>query len=143
MAPRLEFDDVKSDYDEAAEQQKYRALREALETADAFRIRRTIFAGQTSSYVFQRNFHELMSFVDLHYKLQSEGKLGDALNREPLHEFFHELTRRLHNFVFAAACFVQHTDNFVREIHGDAAPIKAPYDVNSTGTLAAESTVLR
>ncbi len=88
-----------------------------------------MFAGQTSSYVFQRNFHELMSFIGLHYKLQSEGKLRDALNREPLYEFLHELTRRLHNFVFAAVCFVQHTDNFVKEIHGDAAPIKAPYDV--------------
>lgn len=109
------------------ELRRYNLLRKDLDNSDGLRIHRLFLSNQTSVYVFEANFRELFSFIRLHYKLQSEDKLGDFLNREPLHNFLLELTRRLHNFTYAAASLVQHTRTFVCKAYGRNSPMFQEY----------------
>lgn len=106
---------------------RYDALREEFRQSDGYRIRHDLIAIQVTYYAFETNFEELDCLIRLHYKLKSESKLGDFHDREPLQNLLIELTRRLHNFVFAAKSLVEHTRNFIKRWYGGNAAINAEY----------------
>jgi hypothetical protein len=98
------------------------ALRKEFEESRGFRIHRDVTAIQLTFYAFQTNFEELDCLIRTHYKLSTEDKLGDFFDRAPLESLLIELTRRLHNFVFAAKSLVEHTRNFIKRWYeGDSA----------------------
>ena len=88
-----------------------------LKASRGVEIQSEIRSRQVTSYTFVTNFQELQLLTQEHFKLRSDGKLGDFYNREPLHAFLFELTRRLQNFVFAAKALVDHTRNYVERLH--------------------------
>jgi hypothetical protein len=103
------------------------ALRKEFEESRGFRIHRDITAIQITFYAFQTNFEELDCLIRKHYKLCIEHKLGDFYNRVPLESLLIEMTRRLHNFVFAAKSLVEHTENFISRWYSENSAINAEY----------------
>jgi hypothetical protein len=107
---------------------RYDALREEFRASDGYRIRHDLIAIQVTYHAFETNFEELDCLIRLHYKLKSEGKLGDFYDREPLQNLLIEVTRRLHNFVIAAKSWTEHTQNFITRWYRRKAAINAEYD---------------
>jgi len=106
----------------------YWKLRDAFYGSEGIQLYNRILSSQLSYYTFEMNYIELHQFIELHYKLRSERKLGDFYNRKPLHDYLAELTRLLHNFLASAKSLVDHTRNFIRNSYGNRGELVAEYD---------------
>jgi len=102
-------------------------LREELYASRGVRLYEEMLSRQITFYTFERNYRQLDAFIRLHYQLHSQHKLGDFNDREPLHDFLHELTRHLQNFVFSAKALVDHTRSYIKGSHGAQPEIGKEY----------------
>jgi hypothetical protein len=97
---------------------EYWQLQKDFYASEGVKLYNASLAQQFACYTFQVNFKELYDHIKLHFVLESEHKLGDFNNREPLHNFLIELTRRLHNFLASAKTLVDNTRSFVIHAYG-------------------------
>jgi hypothetical protein len=95
------------------------------------RLYNALRANQVTFHTFRENYNELDALIRLHFKLETDGKLGDFHNREQLHAFLFEVTRRLHNFVFSARTLGKHTENFVVRCYGRKSSIRKEYETEA------------
>lgn len=102
-------------------------LQHEFEQSDGLKLYLDFHALRLTFHTFQGNFEELDALVRRHYKLSIEHKLGDFFNRIPLDKLLVEVTRRLHNFVFAAQCVSAHTDKVVKRWYRLNPPVLAEY----------------
>jgi len=111
-----------------SEHRRYRALQEEFRQSEGFRLYHDFLAIRLTFYAFQTNYDELDCLIRQHYKLSLEHKLGDFYDRVPLDSLLVELTRRLHNFAFAAKSLIEHTRHFIVRSYGEESAIRAEYD---------------
>jgi hypothetical protein len=98
--------------------QRYLELQKDFYASEGVKLYNASLAQRSSCYTFQTNFTELYQHIKSHFELQSEHKLGDFRNEEPLHAFLYELTRRLHNFLASAKTLMDNTRAFVIHAYG-------------------------
>src|SRR5689334_16937897 len=103
--------------DHREELRQYHELRAKLEASDALRLQQAARLGRSRFYTYEANMRELFSLVCSHSRLQREDRLGDFLNRKPLHNFLYECTRRLQNFVTSAVVLINYSKKVVENDH--------------------------
>jgi hypothetical protein len=106
----------------------YHELRDRFYASEGVKLYNRILSLQLSFYSFDANFRELHRFINLHFLLQQERRLGDWNNRRPLHDYLMELTRLLHNFLASAKSLVDHTRNFVKQSYGEGSTPAKVYE---------------
>jgi hypothetical protein len=98
---------------------RYQELQDEFYASEGVKLYNASLAQRSTCYTFQINCNELYQHIKLHFELESEHKLGDFDNREPLNRFLIELTRRLHNFLAAAKTLMDNTRSFVVHAYGE------------------------
>jgi hypothetical protein len=106
---------------------RYQELQKEFYASEGVKLYNASLAQRSACYTFQINFSALHQHIKLHFELESEHKLGDFNNREPLHQFLIELTRRLHNFLASATTLMDNTRSFVIHAYGKRSELYREY----------------
>jgi len=89
---------------------------------------RSAQAGQIAGYSFEVNFQQLITIVSAHFHLADKGKLRDWHEREPLHQYLFEASRRLQNFLASASALVAQTACFVKRSYRGRSNVLKEYE---------------
>jgi hypothetical protein len=108
--------------------EQYWSLRDQFHASDGVKLYNHFLSTQLSYYTFEVNFRELHDFIKLHFRPKLKGGLGDWENKQPLHDYLTELTRRPHNCLPSAKSLVDHTRNFVKDSYPDHSVARKEFD---------------
>lgn len=106
--------DSKSDFANWKERDK---AVEKLKPLEGWRLGEKIDTHEISLSIFQGNFEDLMSQIQIFKEPTSFIILHDVRNSEELHKFFKQITRLFHNYLASAFTLVDHTRNLVQDLY--------------------------